>query len=208
MPNDPETQYMRGISYLHGDGGKKDEKKAAELFEKAADLGHTPAKRELGLLYLNGIGVKEDAKKAYVLLSEASLALDPNAIYSLGLMYEKGIGMEPNDREALRLFALAANLHYPGAGDDADRIEKKLKDDLCRRLRSRPVLKLEISDVEIEAVCCKDMLDAAMDGSIAVVDTFKGPELVGEDEDGFETIYTKCPFCGKEVHRVPRNKEY
>lgn len=160
------------------------------------------------MLYLNGIGVDKDVKKAHSLFSEASLMLDPHSMYNLGIMYERGIGVEPDDHEALRLLAFAANLGYPGAEEDADRLERIITANRCRRLKSRPVLNLEISDIEVEAACCKQMLDAAMEGSIAVVETYKGPGLVGDDDDGFEIIYNECPFCGKGVKIVPRDKIY
>lgn len=208
MSEDPDIFYREGISYLNGEGRGKDEKKAAELFRSASNMDHTPSKRELGVLYLNGIGVEKDLKEAHKLFTEASLALDPYAMYNLGLMYERGMGVEPNDHEALRLFAFAANLGYPGAEDDADRVERIITENRCRRLKSRPVLNLDVSDIEVEAACCKKMLDAAMEGTISVVDTFQGPELVGEDENGFEIIYKKCPFCGKEVRKVSRDKIY
>ncbi len=208
MSEDQDSIYVEGIAFLNGDGRGKDIKKAVQLFEKAAAQGHIPSKRELGILFLNGKDVEKDVDRAYELLSEAALSLDPHAMYNLGIMYERGIGIESDDHEALRLFAFAANMGYPGAEEDADRVESQINENRTKRLKARPVLNLEISDIEIEAACCKKMLDAAMDNEIAVVETYKGPELVGLDEDGFEVIYDKCPFCGKDVRRVSRNKIY
>lgn len=205
--NDPDNLYRDGIAFLNGDGREKDVKKAIALFEKAG-AGHAPSKRELGIIYLNGNGVEKDLKKAYSLLSEAALSLDPHATYTLGVMYERGIGTEPDMREALRLFAFAANMGYPGAEEDAERVDEQIKENRRRRLKARPVLNLEISDVDVEAACCKEMLDAAMDSDIEVVETYKGPELVGLDENGYEVIFESCPFCGKPVKRVSKDKIY
>jgi hypothetical protein len=65
-----------------------------------------------------------------------------------------------------------------------------------------------VSNIGIEAACCKKMLDSALSGSIEVVDTYQGPELVGEDENGFEIILKECPFCKKKIRKVPADRSY
>ncbi len=206
---DPESQYKIGIAYcLDQEGVGVNYVKAAEWFQLAADQGFLPAKRELGIMYLTGDGVEIDPAKAYKLLSDAAQALDPNAMYHLALMYEKGIGINIDLYEAIKLLAYAATAGYPGAEQDAERVDEMISKKRISDLRSRPLLNLEMSDVDVMAACCKPMLDAMMDETIVVMDTFGGPQLIGEDEDGNDLPLNRCPFCGKPVKRVPRDKEY
>ena len=205
---DPFAVYDLGIAYCTGEGRPKDSREGAKYLQIASDQGYIPAKRDLATLYLNGDGVPLDAKKAYVLMKEAADAVDPAALYRLALMYEKGLGVEKDLYEALKLMAYAAGTEYEGAEEDADRIEGIIDTNRAKRLRSRPVLNLEVSDVDVEAACCKKMLDAMLAGDIYVAETFEGPELLTMDEDGIETAITKCPFCGKPARRVARDKQY
>lgn len=204
---DPDEMYNDGVQLLRGDD-EAGLKKAAELLLKASSMGHLASKRVIGLLYLDGKGVEKDLKKAYELISEAAVSLDPVSMYVLGKMYEGGVGVEQNDREALYMFAFAAEMGIPGAEEDAERIANRLSERRNRKLRSRPILNLEISDEDIEAVCCKEMFDAATSGTIRVVDTYQGPELVKEDENEVEIVYKECPFCGKKIRKVSKNKIY
>jgi len=205
--DDPDDMFSESVRILSNETDSEIDK-AVELLQKAGSMGHIPSKRVMGILYLDGRGVVKDLAKAYELFSEAMVALDPVAVYLLGKMYEGGLGVEQDDREALYMFAFAAEMGFPGAAEDADRVSSRIKERRCRKLRSRPVLNLDISDVEVEAACCKPMLDAAMNGEIKVIETYKGAELVKEDENGDDVICNECPFCGKKVRRVSQNKIY
>lgn len=204
----PEYLYNTAVSYLKGDGVPADSAKAAELFELAARQNYLPAIRDLGILYLNGDGVAPDAKRAYELISKSAEKMDPNAIYHLALMYENGVGVDKDPYEALRLMAFCAGAGYTGAVEDADRIEEEIDAIRNKKLDARPILKLEVSDVDVEACCCKKMFDAVKANDIYLTDTYDGPQLIGSDEDGNEMILRKCPFCGQTPQKVPRNKEY
>ena len=199
--------YYEAIMLIYG-GDSADLRKAAELLEKAGSMGHAPAKGAAGLMYLDGRGVEQDYAKAYSLISEAAASLDPLSMYALGRMYEGGLGVEQSDREALYLFAFASEMGIPEAGEDADRVANRIAERRNRKLSSRPILNLEISDLDIEAACCREMFDSAVRGEIEVVDTYKGPELVRESGEGPETICAECPFCGKPVKKVSKNKIY
>ncbi len=203
---DPDEMYSEGLELLNK-GEEADIIAAAELFRKAGEHDHVGAKRTLGMLYLEGVAIERDLEKAYSLIAEASVAMDPFAMYTLGRMYEGGIGVEQNDREALYMFASVAEMGIPGAEADAERIMRRIKERMVRKLRARPILNLEISDVEVEAVCCKKMMDAVMEGTIEVMDTYKGPDLVIDDEDRL-TFLTECPFCGSKPKRVSKDKIY
>ncbi len=206
--DDPEVVYTTGMAYMTGDGRPLDHREGLKYLQKAADMGFVPAVRDLAVAYLNGLGTPPDAEKAYPLMKKASDALDPNAMYHLALMYETGAGVERDLHEALRLMAYSAGMNFTGAGDEADRIEAEIDAERTKKLNSRPILKLEISDVEVEAACCKKMLDAAIAKSVYVDETYMGPMLFTEDEKGEEITVTKCPFCGAEAVRVRRDKKY
>ena len=205
--NEPDEMYREAIILLEK-GGDDDLKRAAELLFKASSKGHIPSKRAVGFIYLDGKGVERDLEKAYQLISEGAASLDPLSLYMLGRMYEGGLGVEQDDRGALRMFASAAEMGIEEAEEDAERVAARITERRNRKLRSRPILNLEISDADVEAVCCKEMYDSVMRGEIDVVETYKGPELVKEDENGIEDICYECPFCGKKVKRVSKNKIY
>lgn len=59
------------LLYLKGDGVKKNEVKAFELFKKAAGMGDPAAELNVALLYAWGKGVPNDKIKAYRHLKEA-----------------------------------------------------------------------------------------------------------------------------------------
>jgi uncharacterized protein len=206
---DAEHQYQLGISYCMGKGRPKDTAEGAKCLELAAERGHMAAKRDLGILYLTGDGVEADVSKAYALISEAARTMvDPSAMYHLALMYEKGMGVDQDRYEAMKLISYAAIMGYPGADIDAERMEGILADNRKKRLGSRPLLNLEVSDVDVEASCCKRMLDDMLDGRAYVVDTYEGPELVMLNEVDGEAPIRECPYCKKKARRVTRDKKY
>jgi len=204
----PEHIYDLAVSYITGQGRPQDSTKGMEYMERAAGMGYLPAKRDMGILYLNGDGVPQDAKRAYSLIKEAADQMDGTAIYHLALMYENGVGVDRDLYEALKLMAYAAGMHLTGAAEDADRIENAIDGEREKRLFSRPVLNLEVSDVDLEEACCRKMLDAAVAKEIYVADTYEGPMLMKENDDGSEDAIVKCPFCGKAAVRVKRDKKY
>ncbi len=59
---------------MMGCAGGNDAVKAAKLFQKAADLGYTPALVRLGYAYDVGAGVKQDKKKAVEIYRKAAVA--------------------------------------------------------------------------------------------------------------------------------------
>jgi len=203
-----ETQYRLGLNYIYGTNVIKDTSKAAECFQKAADLGYLPARRELGILLASGDGVDVDMEKAVEYLSEAADQLDPSALYHLGLMYELGIGVPKDLQKCVRMLAYAAEMGFPGADVDAERIDKILYEERAKKLRARPMLHLQISDVDVEAACCKPMLDKLLAEEIVFIDSYKGPALLGEDKDGMDTVLDSCPFCGATIQLIDRDTKF
>ncbi|MBR7152571.1 MAG: sel1 repeat family protein [Candidatus Methanomethylophilaceae archaeon] len=193
---DAQSQYQVGLAYLYGTDVPKDYAKAAEWFSRSNDQDFLPARRELGILLASGEGVEPDLQKAVLYLGQAADQLDPSALYHLGLMYEVGTGVPKDLQKAVRFLAYAAEMGYPGADMDAERIDAILTAERNRNLRARPIQKLMISDVDVEAACCKRMLDELLEQNIVFIDSYKGPALLGEDKDGMDTVLDSCPFCG------------
>ena len=61
---DALAQYKLGLTYLIGDGVKKDLKKAVFWYKKAANQGYARAQVNLGVMYYHGIGVLKNPKLA------------------------------------------------------------------------------------------------------------------------------------------------
>jgi TPR repeat protein len=84
------TAYVQlGAAYLTGIGvPAKDEKRAVELFERAADLNDTNAMVNLGLVYFRGSGaIVRDIKTAIEWFKKAGDAGDPEVMYQLGRLH-------------------------------------------------------------------------------------------------------------------------
>ena len=205
---DAESQYQIGLKYIYGTDVPKDPAAASEWFSRSADQGYLPAKRELGILLASGEAGTVDLPRAIGYLSEAADQLDPSALYHLGLMYEIGTGVEKDLQKAVRFLAYAAEMGFPGADIDAERIDGILTAERNRKLRARPILKLQISDVDVEAACCKRMLDCLLEQEIVFIDSYKGPALLGEDKDGMDAVLDECPFCGAKVQLIPHDTKF
>ena len=205
---DAESQYKLGLNYIYGTDVPKDPATAASWFRKSADQGYLPARRELGILLASGEAGEVNMDKAIEYLSEAADQLDPSALYHLGLMYEVGIGVPKDLQKAVRCLAYAAEMGFPGADTDAERVDKILYEERKKKLRARPLLNLQISDVDVEAACCKAMLDKLLDEEIVFIDSYKGPALLGEDKDGMDTVLECCPFCGAKIQLIPHDTKF
>ena len=75
-----------GLCIANGDGVKQDYKKAAKLYQKAADQGFNDAYTNLGILYVLGNGVKQDKIKTYQLWMEAAKLGDTSAQKNLDIL--------------------------------------------------------------------------------------------------------------------------
>lgn len=203
-----DAQFQLGVQYMYGTDVPKDPSQAAAWFRRAADQGHVPAIRELGILVASGEGAEADPEEGARLLGRAADELDPGAMYHLGLMYEKGIGLPVDRQKAVRLLAYAAMMGYPGADTDAQRLDDELTEERNRKLRSRPVVKLMLSDADVEAACCGPMLEDLLAQRTVFTEAEDGPALLGEDRDGFDTVLHACPHCGARIQIVSRDREY
>lgn len=97
------AMYMLGRMYRNGYYVEKDDKKAVEWFQKAADQMEYNAIGSLGIMYEEGRGVPRDYKKAAQLYTKA---LEGNLIFvaiRLGDLYAKGLGVEKDLNKAIEL---------------------------------------------------------------------------------------------------------
>jgi uncharacterized protein len=102
-----EAQRRLGFKYYHGEGVVQDNKRAVELFEKAANAGDVLSASNLGMMYEFGMGVKQDDAQAVAWYRKAAEMGDAGAQYRASVMYYKGQGV-PEDRiEAVKWWTLA-----------------------------------------------------------------------------------------------------
>ena len=107
----PETNYQRGLLYLHGTGGvNKDDAAAARWFRLSADEGNADAQVNLGYLYATGQGVPQDDQEAVRWYRKSAGQRNALGLNNLGTMYESGRGVAKDQTEALKLYRSAADL--------------------------------------------------------------------------------------------------
>ena len=94
-------QIALGERYLNGNVVDKDEKKAVELFEKAANQNSEIGMLKLAECYKRGVGVTQDNAKAFSLYEKSANRGNTNAMIILSDMYTKGEGVDKNISKAL-----------------------------------------------------------------------------------------------------------
>lgn len=83
----PYLQYQIGMMYFKGLGTPIDKQKAAEYFEKSAELGNQYSKQLLAFEYISGENFEYDIKKGTALLTECADGGDAFSCYKLGKLY-------------------------------------------------------------------------------------------------------------------------
>ena len=86
----PYLQYQIGMMYFKGLGTPVDNQKAAEYFEKSAELGNQYAKRLLAFEYISGKNFEQDIDKGIDLFTEFADSGDDFACYKFGKIYLRG----------------------------------------------------------------------------------------------------------------------
>lgn len=94
--NSAESIFNKGYAFLMGNKTAQNFGKAAEMFERAAQLDYGEAQYQLALLYERGQGVEPNYSKAAALYEKAMLGGVEEARYALAECYEKGLGV-PKD---------------------------------------------------------------------------------------------------------------
>ncbi|MGZ5904296.1 MAG: tetratricopeptide repeat protein [Reyranella sp.] len=93
-----EGAHRLALVYAQGLAGTpRDEKRAIELFGKAAAAGHVRAQINLGILYMRGQGVPADLIQARAWLEKAAVSGDPQALYTLGRALSESAGQAVAD---------------------------------------------------------------------------------------------------------------
>jgi TPR repeat protein len=108
-PADADVTYKRGLTYLNGDGVKRDEQKAAALFYDAADRGSRDAAFQLGKLYQTGTGVAQNDATALAWFEKAASLGHGEAQLITGQAYQTGRGTAKDLAWAARWYGKAAD---------------------------------------------------------------------------------------------------
>jgi TPR repeat protein len=113
---DTDSMLDLGAMYLEGRGVEKDENKARELYERAAENTNPKAFRCLGNYWKydqleDGSPVatanEERLKKAYGYFTKGAELGEENCLYELGDFYRYGICVEKDENKAFELYDLA-----------------------------------------------------------------------------------------------------
>jgi TPR repeat protein len=110
-----EGEHRLAIVFAEGlAGAPRNDRRAFELFEKAASAGHQRAQLDLGILYLRGQGVERDLVQARAWLEKAAAHDDPYALYALARAMEESLGPAvPDAVRAADLYRRAAEKGHP-----------------------------------------------------------------------------------------------
>ena len=109
----PEAQEMLAQMYMDGSVDMKNDEKAFELFEKAANNGCAKSQYNTGYFYRNGIGVEKDLEKAFEYYLKSAKQGFVLAEHNLGLMYCFGEGdLKVDYQKAMAWYQKAANQGY------------------------------------------------------------------------------------------------
>lgn len=91
----PEAQFQLGEEYLYEINIKqKNEQKAIELFNAAANQFYVPAMIKMADLYSKGESVPKDNAKAFALYKAAAISGDPRSISNISYAYGEGVGVD------------------------------------------------------------------------------------------------------------------
>ena len=90
-------------AHLKGMGVLKDEKRAAALYRKAAELGDFESMSILAEMLESGDLVERSLERAFHWRRKAAESLESDTMAALALMHLKGLGTKPDGRAAARL---------------------------------------------------------------------------------------------------------
>jgi TPR repeat protein len=103
-----------GLLYLSGVIVRKDEREAARLFHRAAELGDPEGMSSLAVMYERGLGGEaQDFSTALDWYSKAIQLGDGSAMAHLGYLYAHGYGVPQDWAESRRWYLQAAKLGVP-----------------------------------------------------------------------------------------------
>ncbi len=103
-----EELFEKAENAYFGRGKPRDPAAAADIYRRAAGLGHAGARRMLGWVYQNGEGLEQDPAKAVKWYRLAAKAGDPDAQNNLGVIFAEGSGTDADPALAFSWFERAA----------------------------------------------------------------------------------------------------
>lgn len=117
ITNESETLFQQGMVATSNElwPNQRDYKEAAQLWEKAAALGHWKAAINLAGLYESGLGVQRDTERAVLVVEELMKQNVPAAFDKMGTYHQSGIGVKPDINRAYGFWQLAADMGSPAA---------------------------------------------------------------------------------------------
>jgi len=104
-----------GYCYDVGKEVDKDEKKAVEWYQRAADQGYAHAQCNLGRCYEVGAGVDKDTKKAVEWYQRAALQGNAQAQHKIAWCYQHGVGIAKDEIKGFEWYQRAANQGIAGS---------------------------------------------------------------------------------------------
>lgn len=105
-----------GLMYEHGEGTRRNRKRAFRCYEKSAELGNLQGLTNLGYAYYWGIGCKKDVKRCVSMFEQAVAKGDTKvAAYNLASRYYHGEGVPKDFERAWHYLRLSAKHNYPDA---------------------------------------------------------------------------------------------
>ena len=113
--DDPEVLNTEAFKYARGEGRRKEEAKAFQLWTKAAEKGDSRSQYNLGLCYLDGVGVSKDIQTALRWIQKSAEAHLPVAEYQMGLLLSDGVGLPKDPLKAIEWYLKAAEQGFPPA---------------------------------------------------------------------------------------------
>ena len=111
----PHALSTLGFFCEHGEGVRKDFKKALSLYEAAAKIGSPVAQFNIGSSYQNGSCCEENLALAFEWYKKAASQGLAEAHWQVGVFYRFGRGTKENFPEAVKHFTHAANSGHPRA---------------------------------------------------------------------------------------------
>lgn len=112
-----EMLFQKGMAVTSNElwPNQRDYKKAAQLWERAAAMGHWKAAMNLAGLHERGLGVQRDTERAVLIIEGLMKQGVPGAFDKMGTYHQSGIGVKQDIDRAYGFWQLAAEMGSPSA---------------------------------------------------------------------------------------------
>jgi uncharacterized protein len=108
LVDETESYYRQGVDAAGGNAGLRDYVRAAVLYRRSAEAGHTGAIYSLAYLFENGLGVAQDYAQAAAWYRKGAERGDAECQNNLGGLYASGLGVARDETEAARWYGKSA----------------------------------------------------------------------------------------------------